>query len=575
MLIEWIKTTIEDWPHDAFKQVVVTPDYHPQLRPAVENAAPAAGMSHLLDGSPHSILRAAFALAQRMESKASPNAIEHHALYIFLSSFNHFLVEHVIPHVVNSDEARRIAVLLNLGLSLASGLVAEQVASRGFMAIDDYDLIDFLRKYGASDLAADSAPIRGFYDYFFAYENGDVTKPRMSAGMGALHLLRLIGEYKGNLFYKMASGMGDSVFGPLYELCARNGVTFKFFHRVESVIPSADGKSIDVVRIKKQVDLIKEPYEPLVMAGKVPSWPSEPLYEQIAPAQVEALKRRKANLEDLWTDWDDVATIDLHKGQDFDAVVLGLSIGAFPFVCADLIARDPVWKTMVDRIQSIQTQAMQLWWDRPIDQLGWQGGNVTGTAYGQPHESWSDMSQALAVEEWPATMEPKTVVYFCGPMLNPPEMPQGKRPDFGEQETEKAWQTALEWSQRYIRHLYPQAVEGDSLNWNLLIDPNAGKGPDRFRSQYVRANYTPTERYVVDLPGTNQYRLEADTSGYDNLALAGDWLFTGLGGAVESAVLSGMQAARALAGSLSVEIAGEMKSPWRRAVSVKPFIDET
>ena len=89
--------------------------------------------------------------------------------------------------------------------------------------------------------------------------------------------------------------------------------------------------------------------------------------------------------------------------------------------------------------------------------------------------------------------------------------------------------------------------------------------------QYARANYTPSERYVLDLPGTNRYRLEADTSGYDNLALAGDWIFTGLGGAVESAVMAGMQAARALTG-VPQEIVGESKSPWRRKRTLKPLL---
>ena len=48
--------------------------------------------------------------------------------------------------------------------------------------------------------------------------------------------------------------------------------------------------------------------------------------------------------------------------------------------------------------------------------------------------------------------------------------------------------------------------------------------------------------------------------------------YTGLGGSVEGAVIAGMQAARALAGRLSVEIAGEVKSPWPRPVSVKPLL---
>jgi hypothetical protein len=41
---------------------------------------------------------------------------------------------------------------------------------------------------------------------------------------------------------------------------------------------------------------------------------------------------------------------------------------------------------------------------------------------------------------------------------------------------------------------------------------------------------------------------------------------------VEGAVIAGMQAARALAGRISVKIVGEVKSPWPRPVTVKPII---
>jgi len=55
---------------------------------------------------------------------------------------------------------------------------------------------------------------------------------------------------------------------------------------------------------------------------------------------------------------------------------------------------------------------------------------------------------------------------------------------------------------------------------------------------------------VLSLPGTGRLRLRADESGYDNLVLAGDWLDTGLNaGCIESAVMSGIQAANAVNGA--------------------------
>jgi hypothetical protein len=77
-----------------------------------------------------------------------------------------------------------------------------------------------------------------------------------------------------------------------------------------------------------------------------------------------------------------------------------------------------------------------------------------------------------------------------------------------------------------------------------------GIGVERFDAQYFRANIEPTERYVCNAANTNQYRLKSDESGFVNLFLAGDWTDNGslnLGN-VESTVISGLQAARALTG---------------------------
>ena len=118
---------------------------------------------------------------------------------------------------------------------------------------------------------------------------------------------------------------------------------------------------------------------------------------------------------------------------------------------------------------------------------------------------------------------------------------------------------------------FGRADDPRTLRFDLLCDIANQTGEARFTSQYVRANYTPSERYVLDLPGTARYRLEADTSGFTNLALAGDWLFTGLGGAVESAVMSGMQAARGLCG-LPATVPGEVPSPWPRPRTLKRLV---
>ena len=92
---------------------------------------------------------------------------------------------------------------------------------------------------------------------------------------------------------------------------------------------------------------------------------------------------------------------------------------------------------------------------------------------------------------------------------------------------------------------YPGFAEG--INWDLLVDPTAQVGEERFASQYWRANVYPTERYVLSVKGSTPYRLKPGESGFANLFLAGDWTYNVLNyGCVEAAVISGMMAVRAI-----------------------------
>lgn len=97
--------------------------------------------------------------------------------------------------------------------------------------------------------------------------------------------------------------------------------------------------------------------------------------------------------------------------------------------------------------------------------------------------------------------------------------------------------------------LWPGAVSRypTDFRWDLLVAPDALKGPVRLLSQFWKANVDPSDRYVQSLPGTLRYRLDPGASGYDNLVLAGDWTQCGLNsGCVEAAVISGMLAANAI-----------------------------
>jgi predicted NAD/FAD-dependent oxidoreductase len=95
------------------------------------------------------------------------------------------------------------------------------------------------------------------------------------------------------------------------------------------------------------------------------------------------------------------------------------------------------------------------------------------------------------------------------------------------------------------------------FDWTLLVPSNGGAGEARFDTQYWRANVDPSERYTLALPGTREARIMAGGTGIENLFVCGDWIDNGFYiGAAEGAVISGMQAFRAVTGK-PLPIAGE------------------
>jgi Flavin containing amine oxidoreductase len=95
--------------------------------------------------------------------------------------------------------------------------------------------------------------------------------------------------------------------------------------------------------------------------------------------------------------------------------------------------------------------------------------------------------------------------------------------------------------------LRPGTQAGDGFRWDLLVDLEQRSGPDRLRAQYVRANVDPSDRYVQSLPGSGRHRIAPGSTGFANLAVAGDWTACGLdAGSLEAATRSGVLAARAV-----------------------------
>ncbi|HEY8926162.1 MAG TPA: FAD-dependent oxidoreductase [Polyangia bacterium] len=452
-----------------------------------------------------------------------------------------------------NDGLRRLWEVAELVLATSRGIIRDGLVNdpRGFSAIDHLELRAWLKENGASDRALDSAFLRALYDLAFAYEDGDVSRPKIAAGQAVRGAVRAFFTYRGAFFWKMQSGMGDIVFAPLYEVLTRRGVTFEFFHRLENVGlgPPEPGQRPHVARLDFDVQARTRggrPYRPLVDVRGLPCWPAEPDWVQLEGGA--GMKREGRAFESHW-DRRHVAKKTLVVGSDFDLVVLAVGVGAVPLVARELVETEPRWREMVAKVKSVPTQALQLWLRKDTRELGWSQGSINVSGYVEPFDTWADMPQLIREETFPTPV--KSVAYFCSVLPDGSEK-QKANADYPAKRQAEVRQNAVRFLSRDIGRLWPEAVDGKGrFRWDLLVGPTKGQSPrvgeGRIDSQYVRANVEPSDRYCLSLPGSLAARISPLDATFDNLTVAGDWTDAGFNeGCVEAAVMSGRLAAHAL-----------------------------
>jgi uncharacterized protein with NAD-binding domain and iron-sulfur cluster len=461
--------------------------------------------------------------------------------------------------IERDDELRRVWEIVDLSLALVRGTIRHGILTdpRGFDAINDYDCREWLVLNGASTRSVNSAFVRALYDLAFAYEDGDVNRPAVAAGVAVRGSLRSFFTYRGAFFWKMQAGMGDVVFAPLWEVLQKRGARFEFFHRLENVHvvdgalgqrPHVDALSFDV---QARVHDASE-YRPLVDVRGLPCWPSAPQWDQLVDGP--RMKEQGIDFESHW-ERHCIEKKTLRVGTDFDLVVLGLGIGAVPHVCKELLARDVRWREMVEHVKSVPTQAFQLWMNEDMKSLGWQDEAVNLSGFVEPFDTWADMTHLSTEESHLA--RPKAIAYFCSvlPDAKPEDTAHASYPEDRRAEVRE---NAIRFLNRDVVHLWPKACDSQGFRWEVLADAE-GKaasvhGRARFDGQYWRVNVNPSDRYTLSLPGSLRYRISPLDPTYDNLTIAGDWTDCGISqGCVEAAVMSGLLAAHAICQSPPLE----------------------
>ena len=158
------------------------------------------------------------------------------------------------------------------------------------------------------------------------------------------------------------------------------------------------------------------------------------------------------------------------------------------------------------------------------------------------------MPQTLWAEDWPHAERPDTVAYFCG-SLGAPWPTADDHLRYVNRYSEQVHAAAVRFLDQHVGLYFPNAVTKEGFAWHLLSGVNGQRELEALATQHVSVNIDPSDRFVQSVPGSDQYRLRPDESGYDNLVLAGDWTDCGMNaGCIEAAVMSGLQAANALLG---------------------------
>ncbi len=458
------------------------------------------------------------------------------------------------------DEPRRTLMLCRFLRVLLDGAAADNVVEKGFRQLDHLDFSEWLARHGADEALINSPLALGTLNITYQYPGGDTSRaPTMAAGAYLHWTLRTFG-YIDHFIYLFNAGTGETVVAPLYELLRKRGVSFRFFHRIEA-LRLGDDDCVDAIDMVAQAKVKRGPdaYEPLVDVKGLACWPNRPRYEQLQRGK--ALEKSGIDLEGDEGDPKGADRLTLRRGEDFDDVVLAISVAALAPLTGEVAARNPAWRRMLDEARTTATQSIQVWIKRSARDMGFcfplrpdQSEMITGNFLTQPN-GLADFTPLLRFEAWPAGHEPKCLLYISGALPDTNDVVAGAPgAQAGANRTARA--LGVQYLQGSFGFAYPKGTTaangvGDPISFDFsqlvcLRAPDA-KGVARFDDQYWRANITPTERYVATPPGSTQFRLAASASGIENLFIAGDWIDTGINvGSVEGAVMGGWLAAQAV-----------------------------
>ena len=429
------------------------------------------------------------------------------------------------PAVQGDDRSRRLWHLLDLISAQLKGLVADDLLTHGFRSIDHIEYREWIASHGASPETLDGALVRGLYDLAFSHRAGDPTRTEFPAGLGLFLATKTFFDFRGALFWKMQAGMGDVVIAPIYQALRSRGVQYRFGHRVDDIELAEDGRSVERVLLGQQIRLRPglEEYDPLESHAGIPCFRGRADPEQLRSAEDVG----EAELESFWCSWPDADEVCLERGRDFDELVLAVPVGMAPQITSQLMEASARWRLMVGTLETVGTQAFQLWLKPTEEELGWHRPGSTITSYVDSYDTWSSMTHLLDVEGWPESDRPGTIAYFCSSMAQE-DHDDAADHDQPRRAHRKARRAAIRYLEESVGHYWPAGGRragtfpvGAAVRYVGRRDIGRDRPAVRHRQRRPVRSLRPGD--ARHRPGA---RCQPDDSGFRHLYLAGDW--TGL-----------------------------------------------
>ena len=456
---------------------------------------------------------------------------------------------------------------LDLAVAFIFGIITDiLIEPRSIAQVDGDDFRRWLIRHGATPAIARQSPlVKALYDTMFQYPGGRLDRPSYGAGTAAQVVLRMLATYKGAFAWELQAGAGEVIVAPLFDVLRKRDVEFRFFHKLTDIQIERDGNAIASLCFDQQVKLTcpESEYDPIKMVGGLRGWSSAPDWSVIENGKV--LEAANIDLESYWCH-QRIDTVTLRRGDDFDDVILAVPPAAFRKLGqekrqgselseseagpnGDLFGLRNNFAAMTEKLQLVPSLSVQLWSNKSLADLGWKKPSPALVSGPDPLDIWADMSELLAYEPHAAEPPPVTLHYLCDVLDCDLYMQPPCQTGVQEAADQKARTATVSWLNNRAWSLWPNAASKGGFDWSVLCAPATKTDEKRLDAQHIRANISPVDCCVATAAGTTAWRLRTDQSGVDHLFLAGTWIDTGFSTeCVEAAVMSGMQAARAIVG---------------------------